>query len=87
MADGITFDSKKEMDYYLQLKTLQSGGAVAFFLRQVPFHLPARATYRADFMVFWTDGRRGGIVDVKGHRGRRRTSRRSGRWRSTIRSR
>ncbi len=65
--DGIKFDSKKEARRYSELKLLQRSGEVVFFLRQVPFHLPGRVTYRCDFQVFWSDGTVG-FEDVKGMR-------------------
>jgi hypothetical protein len=64
--DGITFDSQKEAQYYVMLKTMQQpGGPVLFFLRQVPFDLPGNTKYRVDFQVFYTDGRIR-FIDVKG---------------------
>lgn len=63
--DGIKFSSKKEADYYRQLKTYQDGGYVIFFLMQVPFHLPGKAKYICDFQVFYADGTVR-FVDVKG---------------------
>jgi len=54
--DGIKFASKKEAKRYENLKMLQKGGAVLFFLRQTPFHLPGGIKYIADFIVFWSDG-------------------------------
>jgi hypothetical protein len=58
-ADGIVFASKKEMNRYLELRMLQKVGAVAFFLRQVPFHLPGKTKYLADFLVVWNQFRFG----------------------------
>lgn len=55
--DGITFDSVAELQRYRALLLLRASGAVKFFLRQVPFHLPGRTVYRCDFQVHWTDGR------------------------------
>ncbi len=52
---GQRFDSKAEARYFDHLETLKAGGAVLFFLRQVPFHIPG-GTYRLDFMEFWKDG-------------------------------
>lgn len=53
LADGMRFDSKLERDRYLELKWLKSTGAVWWFIRQVPFHLPGGIVYRADFLVVW----------------------------------
>lgn len=63
-VDGILFDSKKEMDYYLNLKLRVRAGEVRYFLRQVPFHLPGEV-YRVDFLEVWSDGSLH-WVDVKG---------------------
>jgi len=66
-VDGIRFDSKKEAEYYRELKLRWLSGEVIFFLRQVPFHLPGGVTYRVDFQEFWADGTVH-FVDVKGMR-------------------
>jgi hypothetical protein len=63
--DGITFDSKLEASYYIYLKQLKMAGKVLFFLRQVPFHLPGKVTYRVDFQVFTATGSVH-FIDVKG---------------------
>ena len=63
--DGIKFDSKKEANYYLQLKQRIKCNEVIFFLRQVPFHLPGNVTYRVDFQEFHQDGTVH-FIDVKG---------------------
>ena len=63
--DGIKFPSKKEANYYLQLKALVNSGLVVFFLRQVPFHLPGEIIYRVDFQEFWSNGDVR-FIDVKG---------------------
>ncbi len=67
VIDGITFDSKKEANYYLQLKARQQAGEVVMFLRQVPIGLPGGVKYVIDFQVFLADGSVE-WVDVKGHR-------------------
>ena len=64
-ADGIRFASKLERDYYLRLVDRVKAGEVRWFIRQVPFHLPGKTTYRADFLEFYPDGRCR-VVDVKG---------------------
>lgn len=66
-VNSITFDSAAEMRWYLQLVNAQAGGAVLYFLRQVPFHLPGNTRYTADFMVVYADGRIE-YQDVKGAR-------------------
>lgn len=64
-VDGIRFDSKAEARFYLQLKAQVEAGTVAYFLRQVPIHLPGRTRYVVDFLVFETSGR-ARYIDVKG---------------------
>lgn len=64
---GILFASKLEASRFRDLELLKLGGAVRFFLRQVPFHLPGGVRYVVDFVVFWADGRTT-FEDAKGHR-------------------
>ena len=66
-ADGITFDSIKEMERYKILRSLRRLGKIDFFLMQVPFILPGPVRYRLDFMVFWAD-KTVTFEDVKGHK-------------------
>ncbi len=55
VIDGIRFDSKLEGRCYLWLKERQyAAGDVAWFIRQVPFHLEGGVIYRADFLVVLT---------------------------------
>ena len=54
LVDGITFDSKLEADYYVKLKGRRECGVVKWFIRQVPFGLPGGITWRADFLVVWS---------------------------------
>ena len=75
--DGITFDSKAEGRYYEHLQKLKKTGVVEDFEMQKVFTLLDRfahphtgrivraVTYRADFEVYYTDGRVE-VVDVKG---------------------
>lgn len=75
--DGITFDSKAEGRYYEHLLKLKKTGVVEDFEMQKVFTLLDRfahpqtgrivraVTYRADFEVYYTDGRVE-VVDVKG---------------------
>ena len=65
--DGIKFASKKEAQYYADLKLRQAAGIVLFFLRQVPFHLPGIIRYVCDFAEFLADGQVR-FVDVKGYK-------------------
>lgn len=65
-VDGITFDSKREAEYYSELKLRQKAGEILGFSRQDQFVLDDAGTvYRADFVVYYLDGRYQ-IVDVKG---------------------
>ena len=64
-VDGIKFDSKKEANYYKELKLRKLAGEIVFFLRQVPFHLPGGVTYKVDFLEFHADGTVH-FIDVKG---------------------
>lgn len=67
-ADGFRFDSIKERNYFLNLKLLQESGAIHHFLRQTPFHLSTKVTYRIDFIIFHNDENRTvEYVDVKGY--------------------
>lgn len=76
-VDGIMFDSRKEADYYCELKMLKMAGIVKDFELQVPYELQPKyrhngkairaITYIADFRVTYTDGHVE-IVDVKGVR-------------------
>ena len=63
--DGIKFDSKREAQYYQELKYRVMAGEVVFFLRQVPFDLPGNTKYRVDFMEFHADGTVH-CIDIKG---------------------
>lgn len=77
VIDGIIFDSKKEANYYCELKMLRMAGAVKDFELQVPFVLQEGfryfgkairpIKYIADFVVEYPDGHKE-VVDVKGMR-------------------
>lgn len=78
VVDGITFDSKKEADYYIELKLRQRAGEIASFELQPAFILQEgfrtkngkkerEIRYKADFRVVYPDGREE-IVDTKGYR-------------------
>ena len=60
IIDGIRFDSKKEGEYYNQLKFLKKLGEVDNIELQVPFKCVVNGdkicTYRLDFRVTYTDG-------------------------------
>jgi hypothetical protein len=70
-VDGICFHSKKEADYYQELKLLMQAGEISGFCLQPEFVLvegnpkDRAITYKADFIVFNKDGTYK-IVDVKG---------------------
>lgn len=75
-VDGITFDSKKEADYYASLKLLEKAGEVSDIELQPRFELQEpfvcdgkkerKIEYVADFS-FMQNGKRV-VVDVKGMR-------------------
>lgn len=74
--DGHQFDSKREADYYAQLKILKQAGKISAFELQPRYEIvegyrhpvtgkKVQAThYVADFLVTHTDGRQE-VVDVK----------------------
>lgn len=71
MIDGILFDSKREGDYYAELKLREKAGEVVGVEMQRPFALLGSAgllmaTYKADF-CFWDNvADRFRCIDVKG---------------------
>ena len=75
VIDGITFDSKKEAEYYCKLKILKKAGEIKEFgiqpkyELQPTFHKNGKThrsiTYIADFIITNNDGTTD-IVDVKG---------------------
>lgn len=73
-VDGITFDSRKEADRYLVLKSMEEDGAIEDLRRQVRYELvPAfdvdgrhyRPVYYVADFVYREDGREV-VEDVKG---------------------
>jgi hypothetical protein len=74
-VDGIVFDSKKEAEYYIQLKLLKQAGEIRDFGVQQRYELQPtfkkngkayRAiTYIADFVIVNKDGTTE-VVDLKG---------------------
>lgn len=64
-VDGHVFDSKKEADYYCNLKLRLQGGDIKGFCLQPIFILAEGLKYKADFIVFNNDGTTE-IIDVKG---------------------
>lgn len=75
VVDGITFDSKKEAEYYLKYKMLKKAGQIKDIELQPRFELQPKykrngktvraITYVADFKITWADDRIE-IIDVKG---------------------
>ncbi len=64
-VDGQTFDSKKEADYYCNLKLRLQCGDIRGFCLQPVFVLAPGLKYKADFIVFHNDGT-SEIIDTKG---------------------
>ncbi len=77
VIDGVTFDSKKEAQRWVELKGMEQLGAIKNLRRQVPFELIPKqtdpetgktieraVTYKADF-VYEQDGKTV-VEDVKG---------------------
>lgn len=76
VVDGITFDSKREADRYLVLKSMEEDGAIEDLRRQVRYELiPAfdvdgrhcRPVYYVADFVYVEDGKEV-VEDVKGMR-------------------
>lgn len=76
VVDGITFDSKREADRYLVLKSMEEDGAIEELRRQVRYELvPAfdvdgrhcRPVYYVADFVYVEDGKEV-VEDVKGMR-------------------
>lgn len=63
--DGIKFDSRKEANYYLELKIRLAAKDIKGFCRQPEFILAPNLRYKADFIIFNNDGT-SEIIDVKG---------------------
>ena len=59
------FDSKKEAETYKELVEKFIRGHIALLLCQVPFRLPGKTKYVADFLVINKDGGFR-VIDVKG---------------------
>jgi hypothetical protein len=70
VVDGWPFDSQLEATRYEELKLARRCGLVEWFICQPPFRLPGGITYRADFLVQWSDrstlGHNVTIEDCKG---------------------
>lgn len=61
VIDGIKFQSTKEGNRYLELKSLLKSGAIKKFERQVVYKLTVKgyliSSYKADFVVWHNDGK------------------------------
>ena len=66
-VDGHTFDSKKEAEYYCELKLRLQGKEINGFCLQPTFMLAPGLKYKADFIVFNKDNTYE-VIDVKGVR-------------------
>lgn len=64
-VDGHTFDSKKEADYYCELKLRLQAQEINGFCLQPTFILAPGLKYKADFIVFNKDNSTE-VIDVKG---------------------
>ena len=63
--DGHTFDSKKEAEYYCELKLRLQAKEINGFCLQPTFMLAPGLKYKADFIVFNKDNSYD-VIDVKG---------------------
>jgi len=74
---GITFDSKKEADRYLELRAMQDAGKIVSLRTQVPYVVIEKTSkfrevkYYADFVYYLITNHFGPVLtveDVKGYR-------------------
>ena len=63
--DGHTFDSKKEAEFYCNLKLRLQAKEIKGFCLQPVFILAEGLKYKADFVVFNNDGTTD-VIDIKG---------------------
>lgn len=63
--DGHTFDSRKEAEYYNELKLRLKTGEIKGFCLQPTFILAEEVKYKPDFIIFNNDNT-SEIIDVKG---------------------
>ena len=64
-VDGHTFDSKKEAEFYCNLKLRLQAKDIKGFCLQPIFILAEGLKYKADFIVFNNDGTTE-VIDIKG---------------------
>ena len=77
MLDGMKFDSRKEANYYAELKMLKMAGEIVDIRCQVPFELQPKfrhngkairaIKYIADFVITYPNGEQK-VIDVKGYK-------------------
>ncbi len=66
-VDGHIFDSKKEADYYCNLKMRLQANDIKGFCLQPIFMLAPGLKYKADFIIFNNDNTTE-VIDVKGYK-------------------
>lgn len=66
-VDGHTFDSKKEAEYYCNLKMRLQAHDIKGFCLQPTFMLAPGLKYKADFIIFNNDNTTE-VIDVKGYK-------------------
>ena len=66
-VDGHTFDSKKEAEYYCNLKMRLQAHDIKGFCLQPIFMLAPGLKYKADFIIFNNDNTTE-VIDVKGYK-------------------
>lgn len=66
-VDGHTFDSKKEAEFYCDLKMHLKAGDIKGFCLQPIFMLAPGLKYKADFIIFNNDNTTE-VIDVKGYK-------------------
>lgn len=73
VVDGITFDSKKEAEYYQQIKMHERSGNLKDVELQPRFDIIVNgkkiAYYKADFRFYDLGERKERVIDVKGYKG------------------
>jgi len=67
-VDGQLFDSAKEAERYSELQLLCKAGDICGLCLQVPFRLPGKVTYIADFVYYDLKRMEFVVEDTKGFR-------------------